>query len=68
MRLGVALIGDEQAPAPAPDVVTVMLSVVLPSVARTVPPVVAAEGTARRIDRTLPETEATMLPVLEDAE
>lgn len=67
IRLGVALMGDEQAPAPAPEVVTAMLIVDVPSETRTVPPLVAAEGTARRMEVTLPLTVATILPLSEDA-
>lgn len=66
--LGVAMIGAEQAPAPVPDVVTVTLTVEEPSEIVTVPPVVAEEPAARRIETTLPLTVAMMLPLLEAAE
>ena len=66
--LGVAMMGAEQAPAPAADVVTATLTVEEPSEIVTVPPAVAEDGAARRIVTMLPLVVATMLLLFEEAE
>lgn len=65
--LGEAMIGEVHPPAPVPDVKTVIEMDVEPSETRTVPPEVAEDGTALRIETMLPLTEATIDPLSEDA-